>query len=56
MILVAIAFLILILDIFAIRDIYKSNMDKSLQFLYTVIVLFVPIIGYSIYYMTKAIR
>lgn len=48
--------LIVVLDVFAIRDIYISQKESSLKFFYSCVVLLVPIFGFLIYYIIKSIK
>lgn len=44
---------LLALDIAVIWSIYKSNITKIMKFIYTLIILLIPIIGISIYYLFR---
>lgn len=48
--------LIVVLDVFAIRDIYISQKESSLKIFYSCVVLLIPIFGFSIYYIIKSIK
>ncbi|KAA6330120.1 hypothetical protein EZS27_021135 [termite gut metagenome] len=47
--------LILMLDLFAIIEIRRSKIDNSLKSLITWVILLLPVIGFSIYYITKTV-
>ena len=53
MIVLLLLILILLTDIFTLRDILSSKMDASMKVFWSVVVLVIPIIGMSIYYFTK---
>ena len=53
MIVIVLFILILLTDIFTLRDILSSKMDTSMKVFWSVVVLVIPIIGMSIYYFTK---
>lgn len=44
---------LLALDIAVIWSIYKSNATQIMKFIYTLIILLIPIIGISIYYLFR---
>ncbi|KAA6338038.1 hypothetical protein EZS27_013920 [termite gut metagenome] len=46
---------ILMLDLFAIIEIRRSKIDNSLKSLITWVILLLPVIGFSIYYITKSL-
>lgn len=56
MILAVIFVLIAVLDVLAVRDISCSKLPDSLRIFYYCLVLFVPILGFSIYYIIKTCR
>ena len=53
MIVLVLFILILLTDIFTLRDILSSKMVSSMNVFWSVVVLLIPIIGMSIYYFTK---
>ena len=53
MIVLLLFILILLTDIFTLRDILSRKMDSSMKVFWSVVVLVIPIIGMSIYYFTK---
>ena len=46
--------LILLVDIFAIRDLIRYNISNMIKTVYIILILCIPIIGVSIYYATKS--
>lgn len=48
--------LIVVLDVLAVRDISRSRLSDSLRIFYYCLVLLVPILGFSIYYVIKTGR
>ncbi|KAA6336185.1 hypothetical protein EZS27_006985 [termite gut metagenome] len=47
--------LILMLDLFAIIEIRRSKIDDSLKSLITWVILLLPVIGFSVYYIVRTI-
>jgi hypothetical protein len=45
---------LLMLDLFAIIEIRRSRIDRSLKSLVTWVVLLLPVVGLLVYYVTKA--
>ncbi|HQL25688.1 MAG TPA: PLD nuclease N-terminal domain-containing protein, partial [Bacteroidaceae bacterium] len=54
MILFILGFLILLVDIFAIKDITSSRLDSLKKTLWILFVLIVPVLGMSFYYFSKS--
>ena len=53
MIVLLLFILILLTDIFTLRDILSRKMASGMKVFWSVVVLVIPIIGMSIYYFTK---
>lgn len=53
MILILLILLIVAVDVWAIKDLLNTNINSNLKILFILLVLFIPIIGVSIYYFVK---
>ena len=52
----AILFLVIVLDVTAINDLRQTEKSKRFKLIFSLVILFIPVFGFSAYYIYKSIE
>lgn len=51
-----ILFLVIVLDVTAINDLRQTEKSKRFKLIFSLVILFIPVFGFSAYYIYKSIE